>query len=154
MSPNYFFLSLQLPGIQDTIHVGAQTKYVDCGGNNKGVYRHDPSTVPKYFIGDLIDEGLKVTLYTGLLDSVCPHTLTENALRVMKWKGHQGFQHSKMTAATMTPIKVPGNKSKNIGTYHSERGMNYVVFNNAGHMVPRDEPVGAYWMMEKIVLQK
>ncbi|GJJ70583.1 hypothetical protein EMPS_02932 [Entomortierella parvispora] len=143
---------LNLPGIQDTIHVGAHTKYVDCGGNGKGIYRNDPSTVPKYFIGDLIDQGLKVTLYTGLLDSVVPHTLTEAALRVMKWKGHRGFQHTKMTPATMTPIKVPGNKEKNIGTYHSERGMNYVVFNNAGHMVPRDEPVGAYWMMEKIVL--
>ncbi|KAG0055259.1 Cell death protease [Gryganskiella cystojenkinii] len=141
---------LNLPGVQDTIHVGANINYSDCGGNNKGIYRSDGSVVPKYFIGDLINQGLKVTLYTGLLDSVVPHTLTEAALRVMKWKGHQGFQHSKMTAATMTPIKIKGHK--NIGTYHSERGMSYVVFNNAGHMVPRDEPVGALWMMEKIVM--
>lgn len=140
--------------MQDTLHVGPNIKYADCGGNKKGIYRDDPSMAPKYFIGDLVDQGVKVTLYTGLLDSVCPHTLTENSLRVMKWKGHKGFQHSKMTPATMTPIKIAGNKRKNIGTYHSERDLSYVVFNNAGHMVPRDEPVGSYWMMEQIVLHK
>ncbi|KAG0202440.1 hypothetical protein BGX28_005043 [Mortierella sp. GBA30] len=144
---------LNLPGVQDVIHVGAPVNYTDCSDLQTGFYKQDPSIVPKHFIGDLIDQGLKVTLYTGLLDMVVPHTLTEAALRYMTWKGHKGFQHSKMTAADMTPIKISGQK-KQVGRYHSERGMSYVVFNNAGHMVPRDEPVGAYWMMEKIVLQK
>ena len=144
---------LNLPGVQDVIHVGKQVNYTDCTSPGTGFYNVDPSVVPKYFIGDLIDQGLKVTLYTGLLDEVVPHSLTEAALRFMTWKGHKGFQHSKMTAADMTPIKISG-VHRNVGRYHSERGMNYVVFNNAGHMVPRDEPVGALWMLEKVVLQK
>jgi hypothetical protein len=79
--------------------------------------------------------------------------LTEASLREMTWKGHKGFQHSKMTAGDMTPIRISGLK-RQVGRYHSERGMNYVAFSNAGHMVPEDEPVGAFWMLEKIILGK
>jgi carboxypeptidase C (cathepsin A) len=124
-----------------------------CEGITTGFYSGDPSIITKYFIGDLIDQGLKVTLYTGLLDWVVNHYVTEASLREMTWKGHKGFQHSKMTAGDMTPIRISGLK-RQVGRYHSEREMNYVAFSNAGHMVPRDEPVGAFWMLEKIILGK
>ncbi|KAF9173482.1 Cell death protease [Mortierella sp. AD011] len=144
---------LNLPEVQDQIHISAPTHYADCVNINSGIYTLDSSVVTKYFIGSLIDRGLKVTMYSGLLDSVVPHTLTEAVIREMTWKGHKGFAHSKMTKATMKPI-ITGRPAKQRGRYHSERGLTYVVVDNSGHMMPRDDPVTAFWMMDKIVINK
>lgn len=114
--------------------------YSDCKNGGGGIYSSDPSTVPKYFIGSLIDAGLKVTLYTGLLDTVVPYTLTEAAISYMTWGGTKGFTGSSFTNATMTPI-MTGTPSTQTGRYHAERGLTYVIVNNAGHMVPRDVSV-------------
>ncbi|KAF9196620.1 Cell death protease [Haplosporangium sp. Z 27] len=144
---------LNLPAVQEQIHIAAPYQYADCVNINSGIYAKDPSVVPKYFIGSLLDRGLKITFYTGLLDSVVPHTLTESVIRELTWKGHKGFLHSKMTEATMTPI-ITGHPTKQTGRWHSERGLSYVVVNKAGHMVPRDDPVTAYWMMKNVIIQK
>ncbi|KAF9202935.1 hypothetical protein BGZ49_006954 [Haplosporangium sp. Z 27] len=128
---------LNLPAVQEQIHIGKPQTFIPCSEFNTGFYALDPSIVPKYFIGDLVDRGLKVTLYSGLLDLQIPHSTIEAAIREMTWKGHKGFVHSKLTVATMTPMISP-ESGKPVGRYHSERGMNFVIFNNAGHMVPRD----------------
>jgi len=116
-----------------------------------GIYNGtDPSIAPQAFIGDMINKGLKVILYTGLLDAVVPHPLTEMAIRDMKWKGQKGFKRSQMTKADMTPIKIG---KDTVGRYHSENGLSYVVFNEAGHMVPRDVSIcSLYFGIGSIVI--
>ncbi|KAF9436406.1 hypothetical protein BGZ76_004070 [Entomortierella beljakovae] len=138
---------LNTPGVQDAIHVSPSVFFQGCVSIRGGIYtyRNDPSIVPKYFIGDLIDRGLKVTLYSGLMDSVVPHTLTEAAISDMTWGGKAGF-----SSKSMLPI-MTGNPSKQTGSYQSERGMSYYTITNAGHMVPRDDGVTALWMIKQIV---
>ncbi|KAF9178163.1 hypothetical protein BGZ49_005419 [Haplosporangium sp. Z 27] len=143
---------LNLQAVQKQIHISKPQKFVSCKQISTGFYPRDPSTATKYFIGDLIDRGLEVTLYTGLLDMVVPYSGTEAAIREMTWKGYRGFKHSKMTETTMNPI-VSAKSGKQVGRYHSERGMTFVVFNNAGHMVPEDDPTTAYWMVKNLVLK-
>ncbi|KAF8986367.1 hypothetical protein BGZ46_005552 [Entomortierella lignicola] len=136
---------LNLKQVQAQIHIGASQSYSDCVNINSGIYRSDPSIVPKYFLGSLIDGGLKVTLYSGLLDTVVPHTLTELAISQITWGGKQGF------ASTSTTPVYAGSSSTQSGSYHSERGLSYVTVNNAGHMVPRDDPLTAYWIITQLV---
>ncbi|KAF9355730.1 hypothetical protein BGX26_006206 [Mortierella sp. AD094] len=143
---------LNLPAVQAQIHISKPQFFKACVSLFPTHRFFDPSIVPKYFIGNLVDRGLKVILYSGLLDSAVTHTTTEAALREITCKGHRGFQHSKMTAATMKPI-VTGHPTKLSGHYHSERGMTYVTLSNAGHKVPRDDPATASWMIEKLVLK-
>ncbi|GJJ76523.1 hypothetical protein EMPS_08882 [Entomortierella parvispora] len=141
---------LNLAAVQAQIHINPPVSYSDCNNLSGGIYTSDPSTVPKYFIGSLIDAGLKVTLYTGLLDTVVPHTLTEAAINYMTWGGTQGFTSSTFTPSTMTPIS---NGTAQTGSYHAERGLTYVIVNNAGHMVPRDDPFTASWIIQNLLTQ-
>ncbi|KAG0010983.1 hypothetical protein BGZ80_001032 [Entomortierella chlamydospora] len=50
----------------------------------------------------------------------------------------------------MTPIYT-GSSSTQSGSYHSERGLSYVTIAKAGHMVPRDDPVTASWVISQLV---
>ncbi|KAF9437593.1 Cell death protease [Entomortierella beljakovae] len=136
---------LNLASVQAQIHIGTTMSYSDCVSIGSGIYRSDPSVVPKYFLGSLIDRGLKVTLYSGLLDTVVPHTLTEAVISQITWGGVTGF-----ASTTMTPI-YPGNSSTKTGSYHSERGLSYVIIDNAGHMVPRDDAPTATWLVNALV---
>ncbi|KAG0002717.1 hypothetical protein BGZ79_002464 [Entomortierella chlamydospora] len=136
---------LNLPQVQEQIHISGSVSYSDCANINGGIYSADPSVVPKYFIGNLVDQGLNVTLYSGMLDTVVPHTLTELAISQMTWGGKSGF-----TSSSMTPIYT-GSSSTQSGSYHSERGLSYVTIAKAGHMVPRDDPVTASWVISQLV---
>ncbi|KAF8925452.1 peptidase S10, serine carboxypeptidase [Dissophora ornata] len=140
---------LNLPAVQAQIHIKPPVSYSDCNSISGGIYSSDPSTVPKYFIGSLIDAGLKVVLYTGLLDTVVPHTLTEAAISYMTWGGTKGFTSSSFTTSDMTPILTGSTQT---GRYHTERNLTYVIVNNAGHMVPRDDPVTASWMLQHLII--
>ncbi|KAF9098125.1 hypothetical protein BGX27_000867 [Mortierella sp. AM989] len=71
---------LNLPAVQAQIHISGSQTYASCVSVNSGIYRSDPSIVPKYFLGSLIDRGLNVTLYAGLLDAVVPYSLIEAAM--------------------------------------------------------------------------
>ncbi|KAF9431623.1 hypothetical protein BGZ76_011914 [Entomortierella beljakovae] len=142
---------LDSPEVQKVLHAKVEP-YSACARIPGGIYESDPSLLPQYFIGSLVDRGLKVILYSGLYDSVVPHTATEATIRQLKWRGQKGFKHSKMNKATMTPI-FTGKPRRQTGLFHSEKGLTYVTIDKAGHMVPRDDPITALWMMEKLVLK-
>ncbi|KAL6053741.1 Carboxypeptidase [Balamuthia mandrillaris] len=74
----------------------------------------------------------RVMFYNGFYDLMVNTMGTSSILREMQWEGQAGF-----AAAANTTWKVDGEAAGTVRAYHN---LTYVVVNDAGHLVPHDQP--------------
>ncbi|CAE6374131.1 unnamed protein product [Rhizoctonia solani] len=83
------------------------------------------------------------SLWQGVQDVLLMNEGTKVMIQNLTWGGSQGF-----TKPPTTPLVVDGEKK---GEYRTERKLTYIEFDNAGHMIPEDQPVAALhafkWML-------
>ncbi|KFY34074.1 hypothetical protein V494_07080 [Pseudogymnoascus sp. VKM F-4513 (FW-928)] len=96
---------------------------------------------PAYtIIPTIISQGIKVHIFSGLLDFVIPHTGQDLVLQNMTWGGSQGFS------------RPPTTDSFSDAKGREERGLSYYTFSNAGHRVAQDSPEAAlHWLIKVVV---
>lgn len=96
---------------------------------------HNHPTPPAYHIlPDLLtNHKLPVHVYQGKLDMLINHIGVELVLQNMTWNGMQGFQQR-------PHLEFRGEDGKVAGIWAEERGLSYHLFNEAGHVLPRDLP--------------
>lgn len=97
---------------------------------------------PAYkIVPNLISQGVKVHIFSGLLDFEIPHKGQELVLQNMTWGGSQGFS------------RLPTSDSFDGAQGREERGLSYYTFTNAGHRVAQDSPQPALHWLIKIVVK-
>lgn len=134
----YFTLKLQ---VRRAIHVGNQ-KFSD--PSVVGVYlQPDFFNTAMHWTERLLDAGLRVMYYSGNLDFIIAHPLSQNAFHQMRWKGA-----SKYRIAERTPFVIDGK----LKGYITEVD-NFVdaTILNAGHMAPTDQPEACLELVDRFI---
>lgn len=67
------------------------------------------------------------------------------AIQNMTWSGQQGFQSK--------PKGVLNTRAGQRGTYHHERGLTFIEYFYAGHMVPQDDRAAGFKTTKYLVGQ-
>ncbi|KAG6908972.1 hypothetical protein DXG01_002580 [Tephrocybe rancida] len=97
----------------------------------------DPSTEPMNWFTEFATNasahGVGVVLYSGNKDALISHRSTEIAIQNTTFGGIQGF-----TVKPSTPWYNDAHEFA--GIIRQERNWTYVLFNEAGHLVPADRP--------------
>ncbi|GLB41836.1 putative peptidase S10 family protein [Lyophyllum shimeji] len=111
----------------------------------------DPSTEPMNWFTEFATNasahGVGVVLYSGNNDALIAHRSTEIAIQNTTFGGVQGF-----TVRPSTPwFNYAGQFA---GIIRQERNWTYVLFDNAGHLVPHDRPDSAFTFLREFVLGK
>jgi len=82
---------------------------------------------------------------SGNADSLLPHFGTEVVIQNMTFGGIQGF-----TQRPSTPwYDSQGNLA---GKVHQERGITYVLFRKAGHLIPEADPVASLTFVTEFII--
>lgn len=136
---------VQTPEVRRTIHVGDKTY-------------HDGSTVEKHLVQDvmksvkpwieaLISDGrYRVMIYNGQMDIIIGWPLTESFVTSMKWKGAKEYLE-----ARRTQWHVAGE----LAGYAKQVGnLTVALVRNAGHMVPHDQPLWAFDLINRFTSGK
>ncbi|KAJ3204534.1 hypothetical protein HDU67_009449 [Dinochytrium kinnereticum] len=95
----------------------------------------------------VLNSNINVTLFIGDLDFITNYAALESELAKMTWRGATGFQ---------TPLSemrrwVLSDGMTGAGRIASERGLDYIRFQDAGHMVPLDQPFPALFMLSRVL---
>ncbi|RDX42857.1 alpha/beta-hydrolase [Lentinus brumalis] len=114
-------------------------------GNEHG----DPSVEPVAFLTPLFanasERNISFVFYSGNDDAQVQHRGTEVVIQNFTFGGVQGF-----TRKPATPwFDDDGNAA---GIVHQERGLTYVLFTGAGHLVPQWKPAQALVFLREFVL--
>ncbi|KIY51939.1 alpha/beta-hydrolase, partial [Fistulina hepatica ATCC 64428] len=88
--------------------------------------------------------GVSFVLYSGNNDALISHRGTEIAIQNTTFGGIQGFTRKPST-------RWVNDAGEFAGVVHQERNFTYLLFNNAGHLVPIDQPSNAYQFMREFV---
>jgi len=91
----------------------------------------------------IILKAARVLIYNGNYDFIVDFYGTSATLDTMPWPGQTGF-----VGATNTTWNVNGQVAGSSRTY---QGLTYLVVNNAGHMVPHDQPVNALDLINRFI---
>ncbi|QRW09820.1 Serine carboxypeptidase [Ceratobasidium sp. AG-Ba] len=122
--------------VQKALHFSNFGNWSQCSNNPVFVNNTDNSNYSETLFPDLLTQLPKgFSLWHGLIDSILLSEGTRITIQNLTWGGYQGFQKP-----ITTPWSVNGTKH---GLYHSERKLTYIEFDNAGHMIPQDQPEAA-----------
>lgn len=109
----------------------------------------DPSIEPVVFLSELMTNaskhGVSLILYSGNDDSYISHFGTQVVIQNTTFGGVQGFTQKPATPWT-------DDSGKYAGIIHQERGLTYVLFDQAGHQVPYYSPAHAFVFLREFVL--
>lgn len=102
----------------------------------------------QYFVealGTALDEGIPVTFFYGKTDLACDYVGGERTAKNINWAGKSGFN-----AAPLKP--VPLGAAPQTFMQVRESGLLRVFYvEQAGHMVPTDQPAGAFYAMDTLL---
>ena len=103
-------------------------------------------------LGRLLDSGIKVLVYHGMMDMLLPVSGTADALNSIDWKGSQEWR----TNTTKKPYWSDddlASSSELMGYYQSSGNLTFVTVRNAGHLVPIDQPQWAQKLVRDFVMK-
>merc|ERR1711907_120394 len=118
----------------------ASAKWESCNMEVNQQFANDWMKSQEYTIPPLLAAGVKVLIYAGDADFICNWMGNKAWTLALPWPGKDGFN-----AATDHDWDVDGKKA---GTARTSQGFTFLQVNNAGHMVPRDQPANALSMID------
>ncbi|KAL6516703.1 hypothetical protein OROGR_020008 [Orobanche gracilis] len=90
----------------------------------------------------LLDRGIKFVVYVGKEDLIDNWMGIWDVISGIKWSGQNSF-------SAYRPLKVDG--FKDAGKLRSSGPLTFVVVNNAGHVVPMDQPAVALAILKRLI---
>ncbi|KAE9141180.1 hypothetical protein PF007_g351 [Phytophthora fragariae] len=93
------------------------------------------------FVGDLLDDGVRVLIYAGDADLECNWSGNLAWLQALEWTGASAFN-----AADMHDMVIDGESA---GSVIAADTLTFIRVFNAGHMVPQDQPAIALEMINR-----
>ena len=95
-------------------------------------------------VGDLLDAGYDILVYSGDKDYVCNWYGGRSWTAKTQWKGHDQFNN-----AEFEEWIVDG---KSAGQLRAYKNFKFLRVYDAGHMVPKDQPKVALAMLDEFIL--
>ncbi|KZV83424.1 alpha/beta-hydrolase [Exidia glandulosa HHB12029] len=105
----------------------------------------DPSVESVVLLTDIATRGVPIVFYSGNADALVAHRGTEVVIQNFTFGGIQGFSRK-----PATPWFDDSNSFA--GVVHQERNVTYVLFDNAGHLVPQWQAARALVFLREFVL--
>ncbi|KEH29969.1 putative carboxypeptidase C [Medicago truncatula] len=124
--------------VKDALGVG-DIEFVSCSKIVYDALQQDWMKNHEVDIPSLLEEGIKVLIYVGEFDLLCNWLGNSNWVHAMEWSGRNQF-----VAAKTVPFLVDGAKA---GLLNSYGPLSFLKVNDAGHMVPMDQPKAALQML-------
>ncbi|KAJ8687306.1 hypothetical protein QAD02_023100 [Eretmocerus hayati] len=138
-SSTYFSKWIQRRDVRKAIHVGNLT----FSSRSNPVALHLRSDFPKSVTPYLIDSlrHYKVLIYNGQLDIIAAYPMTVNYLRHLGWPSIADYK--------IAPRKKWYSGGELAGYTKSVGNLTEILVRNAGHMVPKDQPMWAWDMITR-----
>lgn len=130
------------------INPAKMSGWEECSGNVGGALRSPHSKPASFLLPELIESGINVLLFSGDKDLICNHIGTETLIHNMKWKGGTGFETA---PGVWAPRHDWSFEDEPAGYYQHARNLTYVLFYNASHMVPFDQPRQTRDMLDRFM---
>jgi pimeloyl-ACP methyl ester carboxylesterase len=92
-----------------------------------------------------LEAGVPVTLYYGKTDTACDYVGGYAMASTIQWTGKEGFNQ-----APLSPLEIAGVEAGQVKTYG---GLTFLQVDNAGHMVPLDQPPASAAALGTILAQ-
>lgn len=124
--------------------LGVNMPWQACNSQVETVLTNDMQRSYRHDIPNILAAKVDVTLYNGDLDIICNYFGTANYSASMKWPGQKKFVSATNTTFESANGTVYGN-------YRTHGGLTFVVVNEAGHMVPHDQPEAALALITNIL---
>ncbi|XP_064456289.1 probable serine carboxypeptidase CPVL [Ornithodoros turicata] len=93
----------------------------------------------------ILDSGIRVLMYSGQKDLSVPFCTTQKLMESVHWKGEKEYK-----GAIRRPWRA--GLSNIIGYYLTVRNYTEVLLRGAGHVVPFDQPIEAFVLVNRFVL--
>ena len=141
---------LAQPEVLDALGIPDSARWVEC---NKGVdlmmqYGGDWMKEFKTAVKEVVESGVNTLIYAGEYDFIC-NWMGNNAWTLdMDWEGKDAFNNA--ANQTWTNEK----SGEEAGSYRNHENFTFLKVNNAGHMVPRDQPANSMDMIRKHVAKE
>jgi len=123
--------------------IGVNKKWEVCTGSVHQELAGDWFNSQQYMVPDILEAGVRVYVYNGANGYICNFLGSEAWVQSMKWKYQSEFNSGKRTVWMV---------DQNIAGYVLQsHGLSLLTVNNAGHMVPQDQPKSAANMLNNIL---
>jgi serine carboxypeptidase-like clade 4 len=136
---------LNLPATRRKLGVGDR-RWQACSGAAYAPFESKDFEYSYRFDLPIILQRIPVLIYNGNYDLVVDFYGTTEMLDTMLWPGRSGFVNAK-NGTWVVDGKVAG-------SVRSFNGLTYLVVNDAGHMVPYNQPKNALDMLYRLLNQK
>ncbi|XP_002523707.2 serine carboxypeptidase-like [Ricinus communis] len=124
--------------VRDSLGVGNR-EFVSCSTEVYDAMIKDWMRNLEAGIPALLEDGIKVLIYAGEEDLICNWLGNSRWVHAMQWTGQKDFE-----AVSSVPFKVEGAEA---GQLKSHGPLTFLKVNEAGHMVPMDQPKAALQML-------
>ncbi|XP_065202817.1 venom serine carboxypeptidase-like [Planococcus citri] len=135
---------IQQDYVRDAIHVGNLTFHVIAQEVEKHMEGDVMKSVAPHF--EVLLENYRMLVYNGQLDIIVAYPLTLEFLKQLKWSGSDEYKTAKRDIWKI--------KDQVAGYSKTVRNLNEVLVRNAGHMVPSDQPLFAFDLINRFVFGK
>eukprot|EP01089_Gocevia_fonbrunei_P001131 TRINITY_DN1106_c0_g1_i4.p1 TRINITY_DN1106_c0_g1~~TRINITY_DN1106_c0_g1_i4.p1 ORF type:complete len:345 (+),score=89.25 TRINITY_DN1106_c0_g1_i4:146-1036(+) len=137
---------LNQPSVLKELGIPAGISWEACNNGPYGPFASKDFEISYRFDLPKILAAARVLVYNGDQDLIVDFYGQTNLLNGMKWAGQTGF-----SAARNVTWSVDGHTA---GTSRHFENLTYLVVNNAGHMVPHDQPKNALDMLTRFLEDK
>ncbi|XP_062515371.1 uncharacterized protein LOC134190856 [Corticium candelabrum] len=97
-------------------------------------------------VADTLSAGVRVLVYNGKYDYICNYIGGHEWTSRMRWHGQTDFNKANTTVWT-----VDGTSA---GTVQTAAGLTFLAVNNAGHLVPMDQPKNSLDMLDRFLTKQ
>lgn len=98
-------------------------------------------------LGKALSHGINVTYLIGMQDILCSFPEELNALESIEWSGKEGFRQAPLTDLIVAGVRTGAQKF----LFSGAATLRYIQAEQAGHMVPRDDPVAALVALQSLL---
>jgi cathepsin A (carboxypeptidase C) len=132
---------LNLPATRKALNVTSKSaQWASCNMQVNMEFSNDWMKSQQYTIPPMLEDGVRVLIYAGDADFICNWMGNKAWTLDLDWQGKSAFN-----AADDHDWEVSGTKA---GTARHAQGLTFLQVNNAGHMVPMDQPENSLSMIE------
>ncbi|KAI9207797.1 Alpha/Beta hydrolase protein [Polychytrium aggregatum] len=96
-------------------------------------------------LAELLDNGIKALIYVGDADFICNWMGVRALTLALEWSGSKGFNRAKDLHW------LSSQTGKLVGDFRTYKTLTYLRVNNAGHMVPYDQPSNSLEMFNLFI---
>lgn len=135
---------LNTPSVQQSLGVNPFIEWEACNFQVNGGFAVDEEQSYAMDLPILLNKGITVFVYSGMLDLICNYIGGDMWTRNMQWPGQTGFNDQEL-------VDWLSENGTVLGHFRYYQGLTFMEVEGAGHMVPHDQPEVALTLLQMII---